>query len=65
MFYTTPLSIVPPVISFSVPDAPIMSSMSFDMAAWFLYAALALLRAFEDSHSLLVKSRTAATAVLF
>ncbi len=51
MFYTASLSIVPPVVSFTVPNAPIMSSMSFAMATWFLSAPLASLSLFKDSHS--------------
>ena len=65
MIYTVPSSIVPPVVSFSVPNAPIMSSISFVMAAWLLSAASASLRAFKESHSSSVKSRIVEAVVLF
>ena len=63
--YTAPLSIVPPVVSFPVPDALIMSSMSSSMVTWFLSTPSASLSLFKASHSSSVKSRTAATTVLF
>jgi hypothetical protein len=63
--YTAPSSTVPPVSSFLVPNAPIMSSISFAMAAWLLSAASASLRALQVSHSSSVKSRIKEAAVLF
>ena len=59
--YTAPLLIVPSIILFSIPNDPIMSSTVVIVVA----APSASLRAFKDSHYLSVKSRTAATAVLF
>jgi hypothetical protein len=66
--YAAPWSIVPPAVSFlfSVPNNdPIMLPVSFAMANWFVSAPSASLRAFKDSHSSSVKSKTAATAFLF
>ena len=44
--YTAPSSIVPSIVSFSIPNAPIMSSETM-----FLSAPSASMRAFKDSHS--------------
>ena len=44
--YTAPSSILPSIVSFSIPNAPIMSSVTM-----FLSAPSASLRAFKDSHS--------------
>ena len=60
-YYTAPSSIVSSAVLFPFPDAPVMSPIPSAMTT----APLASLSLLTDSHSSSVKSRIAATAVLF
>ena len=65
MIYTAPSSYSPPIIPFSIPDAPVLFVLLSATTNLLISAALASMSLFKKSHSLSVKYRTAATAVHF